>query len=105
MNAKAYDKKTLRRIAHHLDPVVIIGDSGMSEGVVQETERALTDHELIKVRINSADRADRVTTGDSLATSCNADVVQRIGKVLILYRANPKANPKLSNLQRFAGGA
>lgn len=98
------DTKTLRRIAHHLDPVVIIGDSGLSEGVVAEAQRALADHELIKVRIASADRAQRNEVGEELAAACEATVVQRIGKILVLFKTNPKPNLKLSNLHRYGGG-
>jgi RNA-binding protein len=93
-------RKRLRQIAHHLDPVVIIGDSGVSEAVIKETNRALLDHELIKVKINAGDRDDRVTLGDSLTDACGAESVQRIGKVLVIYRHNPEADPALSNLSR-----
>ena len=77
----------------------------MSEGVIGETERALADHELIKVRISSTDREDRVNLGQALAEKCGAEIIQRIGKVIILFRANPKPNVKLSNLHRYSGGS
>jgi RNA-binding protein len=98
----ARTRKKLRRIAHHLDPVVNVGEAGVSESVIAETQRALTDHELIKVRIHSADRADRALLGASLVTECAATVVQKIGKILVLYRPNPEANPDLSNLSRIS---
>jgi RNA-binding protein len=94
-------RRQLKRIAHHLNPVVLVGDRGISEAVVTETNRALADHELIKVRIASADRDDRNRLIDDLATACGAVVVQRIGKICVLYRRNPEPNPKLSNLSRF----
>ena len=99
------DLKTLRRIAHHLDTVVTVSDGGLSEGVLGETNRALDDHELIKVRVVDNDRAARSATIEALASATEAHVVQKIGKVAVLFRANPKANPKLSNLHRYAGGA
>lgn len=99
----AADKKAMRRIAHHLDTVVIVGDAGVTEGVIAETERALTDHELIKVKFAAPDRDARRSMTDSLVEACAADIVQRIGKVAVLYRSNPKANPNLSNLHRFGG--
>lgn len=105
MTSNNTEKKTLKRIAHHLDCVVTVGDKGLTENVLAETERALADHELIKVRITSSDREERLAVGEKIAASCQAEVVQRIGKVVVLFRANPKANVKLSNLHRFSGGA
>ncbi len=97
----AKDKRRLRQIAHHLDAVVLIGDNGASPGVIVETSRALADHELIKVKVNIGDRGVRREVGDELATTCGADVVQVVGKVWVLYRPNPDADPRLSNLARF----
>jgi RNA-binding protein len=97
-------RKKLRRIAHHLQPVIIIGDGGLSDGLVAETERALADHELIKVKINALDREQRIALGDALAETCKAQPVQRIGKVLVLYRKNAQPNPALSNLVRTGIG-
>lgn len=94
------ERKNLRRIAHHLNPVVIIGDGGVSAAVIAETNRALDDHELIKVKVNAMDRADRSEMMDALGEACAAESVQRIGKVVVLYRRNPEAKPELSNLSR-----
>lgn len=107
MTAESLDRETaraLKRIAHHLDPVVLVGDQGVSEALVAETERALADHELIKVRIHSGDRDTRRALADALAEATGAAVVQSIGKVTVLFRKNPEPNPKLSNLVRFSGG-
>ena len=93
-------RKALRQIAHHLQPVVIIGDAGVSDAVVAETNRALDDHELIKVKVNALDRGDRGELIEALVTACQAEAVQRIGKVVVLFRKNPDAKPLLSNLQR-----
>ena len=99
MDAKT--RKRLKQIAHHLDPVLTVGDQGLSDNLLAEANRALTDHELIKVRLQSADRTERTAMGDDLASRCEADVVQKIGKVVVLFRANPEAKPALSNLSRF----
>jgi RNA-binding protein len=96
-------KKTLRQVAHHLDPVVIVGERGISEGVLEETGRALSDHELIKVRVADNDREARAVTTQALASATESTVVQKIGKVVVLYRPNPKANPQLSNISRYLG--
>jgi RNA-binding protein len=95
------DKRQLRRIAHHLNPVVTVADNGLSESLYHETDRALSDHELIKVRITTDDRDDRKALGGELAEAVNAHIVQVIGKTFVLYRMNPEADPKLSNVARF----
>lgn len=98
--------RRLRRIAHHLNPVVSIGDAGLTDAVAAETERALRDHELIKVKIHSESREERKTFCAELAKRCDAQVIQSIGKVAILYKDNPEPNPDLSNVLRhtLAGG-
>ena len=103
MDAKI--RKRLKQIAHHLDPVIAVGDHGLSTSVLAETDRALTDHELIKVKIHSADRQERSMLADQLATQCSAAVVQKIGKVIVLFRTNAKPKIALSNLSRFGSGS
>lgn len=95
------EKKRFRRIGHELKPVVMTGGEGLTEGVTAEVERALEDHELIKVRINGEDREARAAEMATLAAQCKAQVVQVIGKIVLLYRPARKPNPKLSNLIRF----
>jgi len=92
-------RKRYRQLAHQLHPVVMIGDGGVSEGVIAETNRALDDHELIKVKINVADREERHLLGERLLAACHAEPVQRIGKVLVMFRANPEAKAQLSNIR------
>lgn len=89
--------KEMRAIAHHLNPTVTLG-AEPSESALAELDRALGDHELIKVRVNIADREVRARTIDDVATAAGAQEVQRIGKVVVLYRANPDAKPGLSNV-------
>lgn len=93
-------RKELRKIAHHLQPVILIGDGGVSEAVIAETNRALDDHELIKVKVNVLDRDDRSRMIDALVEACQAEAIQRIGKVAVIYRRNPEAKPELSNITR-----
>jgi RNA-binding protein len=95
-------RRRYRRIAHHLSPVVAIGAGDVTDAVVNETNRALTDHELIKVKIHEESRQARAHAIEQLAKRCNALIVQKIGKTAVLYRSNPDADPKLSNLDRFA---
>lgn len=81
-------KKHLRRLGHLLKPVVMIGQHGLTPGVVGETLRALDDHELIKVRARVGDREARDSALDDLAAQCGAAIVQRIGNVALLYKKN-----------------
>jgi len=94
------DRKTLRGIAHRLKPIVTVADKGLSENVIKEVERALRDHELIKVRLVVGDRVLRTTLINTLCEQLQAELVQRIGNIAVLYRAAEKPDPRLSNLQR-----
>jgi RNA-binding protein len=81
-------KKHLRRLGHVLKPVVMLGQHGLTPGVVGETLRALEDHELVKVRARVGDREARDTALDALARQCGAEIVQRIGNMALLYKKN-----------------
>lgn len=100
MPISADRKKNLRTIGHKLNPIVTIAGNGLSEGVLQELNRALDDHELIKVKLAIAEREDRKELVAELVALPNVELIQEIGKVVLLYRHNKKANPKLSNLHR-----
>lgn len=84
------ERLALRARAHHLNPVVLLGAAGLTEAVCKETDRALTAHELIKVRIPGDDRDDREAIGVQLADRLGAARVQVIGKLLVLYRPRPE---------------
>ena len=96
------ERKRLRRIGHALNPVVMLGNNGLSESVIEEAQRALNDHELIKVKVLGEDREARAAMIESLAETTKAQVVQKIGKVVLLFKKAAKPNPNLSNLVRFA---
>lgn len=81
-------QQDLKAKAHHLKPVVMIGDKGLTENVLAEIDIALTSHELIKVKINGADRDDRSAMANEIAEKSEACLVQVIGRTLILYRKN-----------------
>jgi RNA-binding protein len=83
------ERAHLKARAHALEPVVQVGHAGLSDEVVAEVDRALTAHELIKVRIGGTDRDERETLGVALAARTDATVVHRVGKVLILWRPRP----------------
>jgi RNA-binding protein len=96
------ERKRLRQIGHALNPVVMLGDKGLTESVIEELNRALNDHELIKVKVGGEDRTARAATITEIAETAGAEIVQTIGKIALLYKKAPKQNPKLSNLVRFA---
>lgn len=93
--------KTLRGIGHRLSPVIIIGANGLSPTLIEETARALTDHELIKVKIPAGSAEERKDCASALAEATESTVVHHIGRMVLLFRKNPEANDKLSNLARF----
>jgi RNA-binding protein len=88
-------RSELRAEAHRLTPVVIIGDKGLTDEVLAEVDRALKAHELIKVRAATDDRDARTAWMGSICEKLGAHPVQGIGKVLVVFRENPKeAKPK-----------
>jgi RNA-binding protein len=93
-------KKHYKTIGHSLKPVVTVAGNGLSDAVIAEMERALNDHELIKVKLSIADRESRKQAIDYISDQTGALVVQEIGKVVLIFRAAKKPNPKLSNLLR-----
>ena len=97
MNSK--QKKRLRTIGHQLKPVVTIAGNGLSTSVLKELNRALDDHELIKVKI-VGDRDERTELIKTLSELSETAVVQAIGGVVLLYRPSSEANPALSNILR-----
>ena len=76
----------LRGKAHALKPLIMVGNAGLTDGVCAETDRALQDHELIKVRVRSATREDREQVLESLVKRTDSSLVHRIGHVAVLYR-------------------
>jgi RNA-binding protein len=82
----ARERAHLKARAHALEPRVQIGHGGLTDAVVKEIDRALTAHELIKVKILGDDRDARETIGDAICEKTGAAPVQRVGKVMILWR-------------------
>ncbi len=96
------ERKRLRQIGHALNPVVMLGDKGLTESVAEELERALNDHELIKVKVVAEDREARAALITEIAETTGAEIVQTIGKIALIYKKAAKQNQKLSNLVRHA---
>jgi RNA-binding protein len=82
------DKKKLRAEAHTLNPVVMIGQSGLTAAVLAEIEQTLGSHELIKVKIR-AERDERKVISEKICTDTGAELIQTIGQIAVIYRMNP----------------
>jgi RNA-binding protein len=84
------ERKVHRALAHHLDPVVMIGGDGLTPAVLREANAALSAHGLIKIRVLGDDRAARELMYQTLANELNAAPIQHIGKLLVLWRPIPE---------------
>tara|TARA_B100001173_G_scaffold144427_1_gene125418 strand:+ start:584 stop:868 length:285 start_codon:yes stop_codon:yes gene_type:complete len=80
------ERKNLRSQAHPLKPVVMIGQSGLTEAVLAEIDIALNAHVLIKISIRGTEKKERIEQGKKIASQLNADVIDQIGGITVLYR-------------------
>ena len=96
------ERKVHRAQAHHLDPVVMVGGDGLTAAVIKEADAALNAHGLIKIRVLGDDRAAREAMYLQLADQLNAAPIQHIGKLLVLWRAQP-AKEKAVDEDRMPG--
>ncbi len=81
-------KKRLKTQAHALKPVVIVGQSGLTESVLEEIEIAITSHELIKIKIR-AEKEERLQIRDQIIVKAKSELIQTIGQIIVIYRQNP----------------
>ncbi|WP_178861739.1 ribosome assembly RNA-binding protein YhbY [Thiomicrorhabdus cannonii] len=88
-------KKYLRGIAHGLNPIIIIGANGVTESLMAELDSTLSHHELLKIKIASAEREDRKEMIDYVVKATGALLVQSIGKTFVIYRQNEETNVPL----------
>ena len=95
-------RRKYRQIGHHLRPIVTVGNSGITSGVIDEMQRALHDHELIKVKLNIEKKSERARELKDLSAALKAHLIQLIGKNALLYKKNPGAkSPSLSNVSKY----
>lgn len=115
MSLDGKNRRKLRALGHHLEPVVIIGHQGLTEAITAAVEQALYDHELIKIKVNEGP-ADRHEAADELAKQTGAEIAQVLGRTILLFKqreedsrfdlkqrdakAKQKANPSLSPKDR-----
>ena len=89
-------RRELRARAHHLSPVVTVADNGLAPGVIAELERSLQAHELIKVRVQGAEREQRDLLMQELCAALDAAPVQHIGNILVVWRQRREVEKKSS---------
>jgi len=95
MSLTGKQRRHLRALGHHLDPLVQLGKHGLTEGVVAAVNDALETHELVKVRIGTECPDERGDIAEKLPPAVKAELAQVIGRTLLLYRRHPK-EPKIS---------
>lgn len=100
MSLTPTQKKQFRTIGHGLNPIITVAGNGLSENILLEADRALEDHELIKIKFAVGDRETKKQLISEMAKIVEATIVQEIGNVALLYRAAKNPDPKLSNLLR-----
>ena len=89
MSLNPQQTRALKQLAHHLKPVVTLGQQGASENVIKEIDLSLLAHELIKVKLAGSERTERVAIAQMIGQQVQAELVQIIGQMAILYRPNP----------------
>lgn len=88
MSDSAQNRRALIGQAHKLNPIVIIGQKGLTTHVLAEIDRALFDHELIKIRINAESKEERTNMMSEIEEALDAKALKLIGHIAIFYRAN-----------------
>jgi RNA-binding protein len=86
-------RRHLRALGHHLQPVVQVGKEGVSAELIKATEQCLEDHELIKIKVGEG-AGDRHEIAEALASACKAELAGVLGRTALLYRARKK-DPKI----------
>jgi RNA-binding protein len=94
------DKKRFRTIGHSLKPVVTVAQKGFTENIKSEIERALKQHELIKIKLVIEDKDEKKRAAESICDEFKAQCLQSTGNILLIYRAAKKQDPRLSNVKR-----
>lgn len=79
-------KQSLKAKAHKLKPVILVGNQGLTKGVHAEIDRALTDHELIKVRFPACEKEVKKALAAEIAETHLANFIQMVGNVCVFYR-------------------
>jgi putative YhbY family RNA-binding protein len=94
------ERLRLKSQSHHLDPIVLLGANGLSEAVLKEIDRALTAHQLVKVRTPAVERQEREKLFVEVAERLGAARIQMIGRLMVLFRPLPPAEDPLPRASR-----
>lgn len=94
MSLTGKQRRALRALGHELKPIVQVGKGGIDDGLLAALDRALTDHELVKVKVGDAAGLDRHDAAESLAAKTKSEVAQVLGNIVLLYRRDPD-DPKI----------
>ncbi len=86
-------KKQLKSLAHALKPVIIVGQSGLTESVLNEINITLDTHELIKIKIR-AEKDDRKIISEQITREMKAELIQSIGQIIVIFRKKPEEKAK-----------
>jgi RNA-binding protein len=95
MSLTGKQRRHLRALGHHLDPLVQLGKHGLTEGIVSAVDQALETHELIKVRVGTECPDERGDLAEKIPPAVKAELVQVLGRTILLYRRHPK-EPKIT---------
>jgi len=87
-------RRLLSAQGHALNPVVLIGKAGLTQNVIEEIDRGLLSHELIKIKVQLDNRETRKAIYQEICQKLNAEPIQQIGKILIIYRPKPEETEK-----------
>lgn len=85
------NKRTLKQLSHHLEPVVLLGAKGLTEAVHKEIEVALEAHELVKIKLSSKDKNEKQKLIEAICQKHGATLINQIGHVIVLFRARAEA--------------
>ena len=88
-------KRYLRGLAHPLKPVVMVGNKGLTDTVLAEVNNALDHHELIKVKVSGAEKANQLVMINTIASTASADLIATIGHIAVFYKPAKEAKIKL----------
>lgn len=90
MNLSDKRKRELKSLAHHLKPVILLGANGLTENVHAEIERALYDHELIKIKLSAKDKAEKNRLTNDICAQHSAMLITQIGHIIAIYKPSDK---------------